>query len=104
MKRQTVKDFFRRNSIICRCRLLAIAVLMAGPGINAFAEQWPQFRGLRMNGVSESSHPIRWSASENVDWVIPLKGEGWSCPVVWDNQVFLTDAVPLDPGHDAADS
>ena len=104
MKRQTVKDFFRRNSIICRCRLLAIAVLMAGPGINAFAEQWPQFRGLRMNGVSESSHPIRWSASENVAWVIPLKGEGWSCPVVWDNQVFLTEAVPLDPGHDAADS
>lgn len=85
----------RRDSLR-RCGLVAVSLMMVGgQSIDANAENWPQFRGPNVNGVAESSHPTRWSESENVAWVVSLKGEGWSCPVVWDNQVFLTEAVPM---------
>jgi outer membrane protein assembly factor BamB len=58
------------------------------------AENWPQFRGPRGDGTSlEKGVPIRWSASENVGWKIPIPGEGHSSPVVWSNSVFITAAL-----------
>nr|MBD3623396.1 quinonprotein alcohol dehydrogenase [Sunxiuqinia sp.] len=46
-----------------------------------------------MNGLSESENvPIRWSETENVAWKIPVRGLGWSSPVVYDNQIWLTSA------------
>ena len=55
------------------------------------AENWPQFRGPGALGVS--SHPAlpeQWSAAENVRWEAPIPGRGWSSPVVWGDQVFIT--------------
>lgn len=55
------------------------------------AENWPQFRGPGALGVS--SHPAlpeQWSAAENVRWEEPIPGRGWSSPVVWGDQVFIT--------------
>jgi outer membrane protein assembly factor BamB len=34
--------------------------------------------------------PVRWSATENVRWKVPLQGAGVSTPVVSGQQVFLT--------------
>jgi len=34
--------------------------------------------------------PERWSQTENVEWVAEIPGLGWSSPVVWGQQVFLT--------------
>lgn len=75
--------------------LVAVAVSWAVLPIPAVADQWPQFRGQSANGVALSDHPPRWSESENVAWVNRFEGEGWSCPVVWEDQVFLTEAVPV---------
>jgi len=52
------------------------------------------FRGGRASGVADASAlPVRWSATENVDWVTEVPGRGWSSPIVWGDRVFVTTAV-----------
>src|SRR6516225_5627392 len=54
-------------------------------------ENWPQFRGLDGTGRSDATGlPVRWSEKENVVWKTPIHDKGWSSPVVWGNQVWLT--------------
>ena len=55
------------------------------------AENWPEFRGAGAMGVSENKNlPDEWSATKNVEWTRDLPGRGWSSPVVWGEQVFVT--------------
>ncbi|HEY0457053.1 MAG TPA: PQQ-binding-like beta-propeller repeat protein [Verrucomicrobiae bacterium] len=57
----------------------------------AHAENWPRFRGPTGQGLStEKGLPLHWSASSNVLWQTAVPGEGWSSPIIWANQVFLT--------------
>ncbi|MFM8223919.1 MAG: PQQ-binding-like beta-propeller repeat protein, partial [Planctomycetaceae bacterium] len=37
--------------------------------------------------------PLTWSETENVVWKTPLHDSGWSSPVVWGNQIWLTTAT-----------
>jgi hypothetical protein len=55
---------------------------------------WPQFRGPGSAGLADNPRlPDRWSETENVRWKTPIHGKGWSSPVVWDNQLWLTTAT-----------
>lgn len=55
---------------------------------------WPQFRGPGALGVAvDAAIPEHWSATENVIWKTDLPGRGWSSPVVWGNQIFLTTVI-----------
>ena len=55
---------------------------------------WPDYRGHRRDGVSEvASLPLRWSETLNVRWKTPIHGLGWSSPVIWGKQVWLTTAT-----------
>lgn len=56
---------------------------------------WPRFRGVDGTGVSpdNSNLPLSWTTTENVAWVADVPGWGWSCPVVWEDKVFLTTVV-----------
>ncbi|MFO1021399.1 MAG: PQQ-binding-like beta-propeller repeat protein [Planctomycetales bacterium] len=57
-------------------------------------ENWPQFRGPSGNGyVSSSGYPLKWNDSEQVIWKIPIHDRGWSSPVIWDDQIWLTSAT-----------
>ncbi|MEE2639049.1 MAG: PQQ-binding-like beta-propeller repeat protein [Planctomycetota bacterium] len=57
----------------------------------ANADNWPQWRGVNGNGVSdEKKIPSSWSRQSNVQWRIPLPGPGGATPVVWDDRVFVT--------------
>jgi outer membrane protein assembly factor BamB len=57
------------------------------------AEDWPQFRGPDGNGHSDARGlPLKWSEDENVVWKVPIRGKGWSSPVVYGKQVWLTSA------------
>ena len=61
---------------------------------------WPQFRGPTGDGQSTARGlPLAWSESEHIRWQTPIHGRGWSSPVVWGEQVWLTTA-PAD-GHEA---
>ena len=93
------------------CQLLFAGVVVLGLiGVQnsrtASAENWPQFRGSFANAISSTTLPVTWAeegdATTNIRWKVSLAGEGWSQPVIWDKQVFLTAAVPqLSPDQSA---
>lgn len=56
----------------------------------AHAENWPQWRGPNLNGLSgEKNLPVRWSPEENIVWKLALPGLSGSTPIVWRDFVFL---------------
>jgi len=56
--------------------------------------QWTHFRGSQLNGiVTEGVYPIHWSADSNIFWKAKIHGQGWSSPVVYDNQIWMTTAT-----------
>jgi outer membrane protein assembly factor BamB len=69
--------------------VLALAtVVQAGP------EEWSGWRGPRRDGTStETGFPVKWSATENVLWKVPVPGKGHSSPVVWGDRIFLTTCI-----------
>ncbi len=57
---------------------------------------WPQFRGMGAKGVSDGQFPptnFDVSKGKNVRWKTAIAGLGHSCPVIWDNKVFVTTAI-----------
>jgi outer membrane protein assembly factor BamB len=89
---------------VCSTVLLAAsaAVSPAPPPIAAAtvdeARNWPQWRGPL--GTGEAPHakpPLEWSETKNVRWKVPIPGIGKSTPVVWNDRVFVTSAIPLTP-------
>ncbi|MBX7168554.1 MAG: PQQ-binding-like beta-propeller repeat protein [Pirellulales bacterium] len=74
---------------------LAAAVFMSVCTGVAAADNWPQFRGPGAAGVAatDTAVPDEWTSTKNVAWRTALPGRGWSSPVVWNGQVFLTSVV-----------
>src|SRR5262245_52556108 len=67
--------------------LVVMAVLL-GP---SRADNWPQWRGLNNDGISQERNlPTTWDAHTNVLWTFPLPGTGGSTPAVWGEHIFLT--------------
>jgi len=68
--------------------LLTVATVTVAPA----QDHWAQFRGPTMNAtVADNPNlPEQWSQTENVEWSADIPGLGWSSPIVWDEQVFLT--------------
>ena len=58
------------------------------------SEPWPEFRGPRGDGHSTAKNlSLTWSESENVRWKIPIPGKAWSSPVIWGEQIWLSNAT-----------
>jgi len=57
------------------------------------SDHWPQFRGPDGTGHSDARDlPLTWSETQNVVWKTQVHDRGWSSPVVYGNQVWLTTA------------
>jgi outer membrane protein assembly factor BamB len=57
-------------------------------------DNWTHFRGSDMNGhAAVKTAPLQWNDSTNVEWKVPVKGLGWSSPVVFGNQIWITSAA-----------
>jgi len=84
---------------VFRLSLLIALVYLIHPRLYAQSGdelQWPGFRGPQARGYIEStSAPVSWSVDSviNIKWTTPVPGLGHSCPVVWDNYLFITTAV-----------
>src|SRR5262245_49118123 len=75
---------------------LTFAGLLTAVGI-ARAENWPQWRGPRNDGISsEKNVPLEWSRSENVAWRLKLPNRAGATPVVWGDRIFLTSPAEDD--------
>ncbi|HEV3416914.1 MAG TPA: PQQ-binding-like beta-propeller repeat protein [Pirellulales bacterium] len=93
--------------MILRRFLLSVlsAALLVSSVSPARAENWPQWRGARLDGVSdEAGLPAEWSATKNVAWRLPLPGPAGATPVVWDEHIFLTSVDGPDVALIAADT
>ena len=94
---------------VCRARialgaLLATSLLVLAAAPAAAEDNWPQFRGPRCDGTADApvaagaatapaaGLPLTWSEDQNVAWKTPITGRGWSSPVLWGKQVWLTTA------------
>ena len=57
------------------------------------ADNWPQWRGPQLNGVStETGLPLKWTSDSNVAWKLPLPEWSGATPIVWGNSIFLNVA------------
>jgi outer membrane protein assembly factor BamB len=68
-------------------------------GVVKAPQNWPSFRGPNASGVADGQFPpLTWDVPKNVNvrWKTPIPGLGHSCPVVWDDRVYVTTAVSSD--------
>lgn len=69
----------------------------AQDGAATGTQNWPHWRGPLANGVAPDARPpVEWSQDKNIAWVADLPGQGASTPIVWDDRIFLTAAIPTD--------
>ena len=58
------------------------------------AENWPEFRGPTADGHSDATGlPVEFGEDSHVKWKTAIHGKGWSCPVIWGSQVWITTAT-----------
>jgi outer membrane protein assembly factor BamB len=82
------------RSMMKSSRFLALAVgcvfsLHLLPDLAAEPD-WSDWRGPTRDGHSTDPNlPTQWSA-DDIEWKVPLGGEGHSSPCVWGEQIFLT--------------
>jgi outer membrane protein assembly factor BamB len=75
-------------------RLLAALALTLPLAAITAAEDWPTWRGPRLDGSShEIGLPLKWSETENITWKTPIPGVGHSSPVVVGDRVFVTTCL-----------
>ena len=75
-------------------RLACFAFLFLTLNTVSAGESWWQFRGPSGDGHTTSTGlPLKWSESENVSWKTAIHDRGWSSPVIWGRQVWLTTAT-----------
>ena len=58
------------------------------------AENWPQWRGPQLNGLSKEVGLVRtWSPTTNIAWKLPTPSRTGSTPIIWGDTVFLNVAT-----------
>ncbi|MEM6776806.1 MAG: PQQ-binding-like beta-propeller repeat protein [Planctomycetota bacterium] len=71
--------------------VVAFFVTASTSRLPAADSHWNQFRGPEGDGVSSASRlPIQFDEFKNVRWKTAIAGSGWSSPVIWDNEIWLT--------------
>ena len=74
--------------------ILSILVTIIGCTTSLANEQWSQFRGPEGNGhINTTSAPLEWSENKNISWKTAIHDRGWSSPVIWNNQIWMTTAT-----------
>ena len=59
----------------------------------AQAENWPQWRGPRLDGTSvDAGFPV--TAEGTKTWQVELPGSGHASPIVWEDKIFTVAALP----------
>lgn len=76
-------------------KALFFGIAALGLAAPASAGNWPQFRGPDGRGQSqESDLPTVFGPTTNVLWKVKIPGVAWSSPIVWEEKVFVTTAIP----------
>lgn len=82
--------------------VLTIATVVAASGQSrSAASNWPGFRGAAAGGIGQGAPPATWdlAKSVNVAWKTAVPGLAISSPIVWNDRIYLTTAVPMAPAR-----
>jgi outer membrane protein assembly factor BamB len=75
--------------------MLSLITLFFSVALSAQEQNWTHFRGSDLSGISSTSKaPLKWSDSSSVKWKTTIHGKGWSSPVIYGNQIWVTSANP----------
>ena len=78
-----------RSEVRSLCFILAVFISSSVYG----DEHWPQFRGPSGDGKAIEAKLPSEVTEKDVAWKVEIEGKGWSSPVAWGNQVWLTSAT-----------
>jgi hypothetical protein len=75
-------------------RFLTLAALVFSFACITSAEDWPAWRGPRLDGTStEKNIPVHWSATSNLVWKTEMPGSGHASPIVWQDRILTVSAL-----------
>jgi outer membrane protein assembly factor BamB len=77
-------------------KLLCTALLLILTStLKQASDNWPQFRGPAGTGHSDARDlPLTWSEQQNIVWKTAIHDRGWSSPVIYGKQIWLTTSSP----------
>src|SRR5688500_8618054 len=83
-----------KSIVLSFCRFVLVTFgLLVVVAATPFAENWPQWRGPQLNGVSrETNLPVTWDKTRNITWKLALPSWSGATPIIWDNYIFLNVA------------
>jgi outer membrane protein assembly factor BamB len=81
--------------------ILPLALIVASASFAAAETlNWPEFRGPTGQGLVTSTRlPVTWDVATDNTWKIAIPGHGWSSPILYNDRIYLTTAVPLDDSN-----
>ncbi len=72
---------------------LSLTVALGIQPVKSQQINWTHFRGTHLNGISEDQNvPVIWNDSTNMIWKTDIQGKGWSSPVMFGDQIWVTSA------------
>jgi outer membrane protein assembly factor BamB len=78
------------NLLLPQALLFSLAV---SSSVAAASDQWPELRGPTRDGHSDAKRlPLTWSETNHVVWKTAIHDLGWSSPVIWGEQAWITTA------------
>jgi outer membrane protein assembly factor BamB len=83
---------YKRISLIF---LSVLFFMVSFPREGRAQHSWTHFRGNKLDGISGVTKvPLHWNDTTNIVWKADITGKGWSSPVVFGKQVWITAAPP----------
>jgi outer membrane protein assembly factor BamB len=72
----------------------AVVLQLLHSTVLAQSKDWTHFRGSHLDALApDQKTPTVWSESTNVVWKTDIRGKGWSSPVIYGEQIWLTTAT-----------
>ena len=83
---------FRKKSFLL-CLFFTVLLLLTRYTYSQ-NNNWTHFRGSNLNGIATTQDiPLKWDES-NIKWKTEIHGKGYSSPVIFGNQIWVTTATP----------
>jgi outer membrane protein assembly factor BamB len=83
----------KTNRLVLLIAFFASIFIFDQTKVIAQESTWTHFRGSNLDAVSAEQVPVVWNDTTNVIWKTEIRGKGWSSPVVYGNQVWVTTAT-----------
>jgi outer membrane protein assembly factor BamB len=83
-------------------RLLTILTFTLTALVTLRADNWPQWRGPELTGMSsEKGLPVKWSTAsgDNIAWKLAMPSRSGATPIIWGDTIFLNVATQPESGE-----